>query len=116
MRPPASGPAPRRLAGNGGALRVVYQRAARLASWTLVVAADGRGQLEAVVVDAHAHWLGQRPMDLVLRVADAEWHWEDVDPVVSGAAVTVALAGRPHVVSVAEAPERAWTVAHREQT
>ena len=83
-----------RASGLSGELRYGYQCAARLGAWT-IESCDGGFRFAAPIAEAHEVWIVCRPLRLVLALGRAEWVWDDVDPAIDGATVTITLTHRP---------------------
>lgn len=87
------------LSGHSAELMVSYQVAARLGPWELLPGDGPRcfvfsGRLR----ERHGYWANQRPMDLLLHVAQIEWRWDGVSPVFGDdGKVTVHISTRPVV-------------------
>lgn len=88
-----------RASGESGALRVGYQPAAALGTWTLTLEPrlPRSFVLRAKVLNEHAFWSKQRPMDLVLRLATVEWIWRGINFHKEGDEIVVELSEKPIV-------------------
>lgn len=88
-----------RASGPSGELRCGYQQAARLGAWTLELEArlPRAYTLRARVVSQQDFWITQRPIDIVLHVAQTEWIWRDVSLSQDGDAVVVHIGDKPIV-------------------
>lgn len=89
-----------RAKGDSGELRVGYQCAAHLGSWTLeaVTASTPTFVLRAEVIDKHDYWSTQGPLDLALMLGrHTEWVWRHVVNTPLGDSVKVTLSERPIV-------------------
>lgn len=88
-----------RASGSSGVLRVGYQVAATLGAWSLVL--EHRlprvFTLRAAVLTEHAHWITQRPIDLVVHLASVEWIWRDIALERDGQDIVVHVTERPIV-------------------
>lgn len=69
-----------RATGNYGELRVGYQRAARLGSWTLEATPSRAFAFSANITEKHDYWATQGPLDLVLVLGHTEWIWRGIVP------------------------------------
>jgi len=84
--------------GYGGALRYGYQQAAKLGPWVIESVPDSTGfRFKAPLVEADEYWIACRPLHLVLALGQVEWIWQDVQPQVELATVTILLTRRPDV-------------------
>lgn len=84
-----------RLEGTSAELRVGYQVAARLGSWSLRPAGQQTFRFTATVLSRHDYWSAQRPLDLVFPLGPSEWTWCGVEPSAApGDAVTIELTTR----------------------
>lgn len=91
-------PPPRHVTGFTGTLRVGYQTAASLESWSVAITPEG-ASFVATVVSRHDYWSTLGPLDLVLDVGRERWCWRAVvvrlDPTADHLELT--LPGRPEV-------------------
>lgn len=93
----------RLASGDRGELRVGWHKAADLGAWSLVQ--DGLGyQFRARVVDRHAVWSTQQPIDLVITLGETEWVWPDVRLTWTDEFIELPVATRPKVVARAGEP------------
>ena len=79
--------------GAVGVLKKGYQRVASLSDWSW----DGGGRVNARAADVDTFWLDQGGLTLVLSLGRREWHWRNVDAVLSGSACTVQVNGKPEL-------------------
>ena len=88
-----------RASGHSGELRVGYQRAAELGTWSIVLEPrlPRAYTFTATVQSEHGFWNTQRPLDLVLAVGQTEWAWRNVEPCRTGDTITIELHERPEV-------------------
>lgn len=82
-----------RAVGPAGELRLGYQVAARLGSWTFQ-----EDRVEAAVEDANEFFLDQPgAKSLWLRMGRKYWVWQTVDVVDAGRPMVVRVSGSPEV-------------------
>lgn len=86
-----------RLTGDGGSLRRGYQPAALLGAWTLT-REQRATTVRANVVESDSYWIGQRPLDLRLRVVNRVWAWSDVACTQEGGSVVLVMTTAPEVL------------------
>jgi len=71
-----------RVTGAGGTLRVAYQPAASVRSWSLIsqpVLPVHRVRVSLVLRDVNEFWIAQEPLTLSLCLTDGvEWEWSPV--------------------------------------
>ena len=65
-----------RFTGVSGELRVGYQKAARLKSWSLQ---DKIVEAKLDPQSVNWFWLNRRPLDLYLDIGRHRWKWKGVD-------------------------------------
>jgi hypothetical protein len=83
--------------GKTGTLKVGYQQAARLGTWTLAPKA-GSPAVDTVVaqmVDVDEYWIEQEPLDLVLVVGPTQWIWRGIAATRDGASLIIDLTEKP---------------------
>lgn len=85
------------IRGEGGALRVGYQCAARLGTWTLKRVHPHCYEATATLVDADTFWITHGPFDLDLTIGQRAWSWVAVQPNVMAESLTVTLEGVPSI-------------------
>ena len=90
-----------RISGTGGRVRVGYQTAARLGRWSLTrvrAAPTPAYEATAMLTEADAFWVGQRPMALELVMGQRSWVWDAVEPRITGTeSLAVTLEGGPSI-------------------
>jgi len=87
-------------AGVGGELRVGYQRAARLGSWSLRPAGEDESIISAQVVERDEFWMDQNPRRVVLEMGELSWTWDNIE-FDGGSVIRVSGAPLQGVVDVA---------------
>ena len=88
-----------RASGTSGALRVGYQWAADLGAWEMAPdrAVPKAYALRSTIIQRHAYWITQEPLDLALTFGATEWLWRGVAVMTDGDEITVILAEKPIV-------------------
>jgi hypothetical protein len=82
--------------GREGRVRVGYQTAAVLGTFTLTPDTLGVWRIEASVMSTDAFWLAHQGSRVVeLSVGRQRWRWRDAAVVFDGATVHGTLVGRP---------------------
>jgi len=91
------------VSGHAGELRVGYQVAAQLGTWSMELAHRPLvAEISARVLTRHAYWCEERPMDLIVAVGLSQWTWRDVSPAFDGPdRCRVRLMGKPHIQELA---------------
>ena len=88
--------------GHRGELRVGYQVAAKLGSWSLEILPRGKASCEASVASSNQHWLESKgPFDLVLKMGSALWIWRSVTPVIDQWKIRMSIKGQPEILTAA---------------
>jgi hypothetical protein len=81
--------------GREGRIKVGYQTAARLGSFSLVPVGESQWTVEASVTTADAFWITQRPQAVELTVGKQRWIWAGVSLEIGGGIVRGTVSGRP---------------------
>lgn len=86
--------------GTSGELKVGYQRAAVLGTWTLEAskAHPMRFAVEAEVRETDSFWITQKPLTLILIFGRFRWQWYEVKVRLEDAQLTARVEGRPTLV------------------
>ena len=86
-----------RVTGHAGQVRVGYQVAAQLGTWSLELLPEvpRRYRLVAAVSAVSDYWWSQAPLAVHLWVGAEEWVWCPVTAAMDGASLAVSLAGSP---------------------
>ncbi len=81
--------------GQDGRIRVGYQTAAILGSFSLTPVGPNQWEVQATVTQADAFWMSQSPRTLELSVGQQRWRWPATGLVVDGGTVSGIVTGRP---------------------
>ena len=89
-----------KASGTSGELRVSYQRAVTLGSWSLEtgLSLPLAFVIEAQVKTLDAFWSTQTPMVIDLQFGRFHWIWDDIKPVYENGSVSVRVVGKPQIM------------------